>query len=172
MIMTNVMIITKEPPPPTTPQEEKKYEKKKTKVKKQDQTKNCPKNKKNNKTAPRNSTHGSSGVSCTGSSVKAGSKCSRSRSERMRGLYGGVICFCSSWSQSMVRKNGWDWMSENPFSEWQPRRSAGFCRNEVGRSCIPPSSKHKFWCSCSRRVHASDGNASAMHQTWSWNVSA
>lgn len=72
-------------------------------------------------------TYGSSGVSCTGSSVKAGSKCSRSRSDLRLGLYGGVTSFCSSTSHWMARKNGWDWMSLKPESWWHPSLSAGFC---------------------------------------------
>lgn len=71
-------------------------------------------------------TYASSGVSCTGSFVKAGSKCSKSRSPFSWGLYGGGICFCCNMSQSMVRKNACDWMSEKPDCGWQPSRSLWF----------------------------------------------
>ena len=42
--------------------------------------------------------YGLSGVSCTGSSVNSGGKLARSRSLSSLGLYGGGICFCSSWN--------------------------------------------------------------------------
>ena len=41
-------------------------------------------------------TYGSSGVSCTGSSVNSGGKFARSRSDSSLGRYGGGTCFCSS----------------------------------------------------------------------------
>lgn len=71
-------------------------------------------------------TYGSSGVSWTGSFVNAGSKCSRSRSPFSEGLYGGGICFCCNISQSIVRKNACDCMSEKPDCGWQPKRSFWF----------------------------------------------
>lgn len=67
----------------------------------------------------------SSGVSCTGSLVNWGSKCSKSLSLRTLGLYGGVICLLSNNSQSMERKNVWFWISWNPVCGWQPNLSLG-----------------------------------------------
>lgn len=61
-----------------------------------------------------NNTYGSSAVNCTGSPVKAGSKCSKSLSDLTTGLYGGGICFPSSCFQVMERKNGCDCISANP----------------------------------------------------------
>ena len=69
----------------------------------------------------------------TGSLVNCGSKWSRSLSDLTSGLYGGVTWRAYSSCQSMVRKNGWAWMSEKPVWGWHPRRSWGFWAEQQHR---------------------------------------
>ena len=120
---------------------------------------------------------GSSGVSCTGSSVNSGGKFAKSRSLSNLGRYGGGSCFCSRSSHSMVcgkrnlrwsyilyrttLKKGWVIISINPESLWQPKRSAGFLFRNPERTDDARKNKEL------KKLTLKD--RSCLDRQWSWD---